>query len=199
VAGPGGAIQTRDGRLVVAMWKFAPFETFAMFSEDHGRTWQRGATVPGLAGDECQVAELDDGRLVLDIRQQSGPHRWVSTSADGGRTWSTARPGEKVTPVCCALERYAPPAAGRGPSRLLWTGPKGPGRTNLVVRAGADHGRTFPQERLIGAGPAAYSDLAILKDGSVGVLWERGAERGYQFITFAAFNLEWLDRGKSPE
>ena len=42
VPGPGGAIQNRTGRLIVPMWRFAPWGTFTLFSDDHGRTWQRG-------------------------------------------------------------------------------------------------------------------------------------------------------------
>jgi len=195
VVGPGGGVQTRDGRLVVPVWKFEPWGVFAMFSEDQGRTWRRGESVPGLAGDECQLVELASGRLMFDIRQQSGPHRWLATSGDGGRAWSSARPGENVTPVCCAIERYTAKAAGDGRDRVVWTGPKGPQRTNLVIRVSYDDGLTFPHERVIAAGPAAYSDLTILKDGAVGVLWERGVEHGYQFITFTRFNRAWLDIG----
>jgi sialidase-1 len=193
VVGPGGAIQDRRGRLVIPVWRFEPWSVFVAFSEDHGRTWQRGEPVPGVSGDECQLVELADGQLLFDIRQQTGPHRWRAQSRDGGRTWSKAQPGEQVTPVCCAIERYTSKAAGDDRDRILWTGPKGPKRSDLVVRVSYDEGQTFPHERPLSVGPAAYSDLAVLKDSTVGVLWERGVERGYQFITFTRFNLEWLE------
>lgn len=193
VVGPGGAIQDHLGRLVIPVWKVEPWGVFAAFSEDRGQTWQRGQTVPGVAGDECQLVELGDGRLLLDIRQQRGPHRWRSVSSDGGRTWSQPRAGEEVTPVCCAIERYTATAAGDDADRFLWTGPRGPGRSNLVVRVSRDEGQTFAGERVIYSGPAAYSDLTVLQDKTVGVLWERGVERGYQFITFTRFNRDWLE------
>lgn len=193
VVGPGGGLQMRDGRLAVAVWRFEPWGAFALFSEDHGRHWERGALIPGLAGDECQLVELADGRLMMDVRQQEGSHRWAATSTDGGRTWSAPRPAENVTPVCCAIERLPGTAGGTDHDRILWTGPKGPGRSNLVVRVSRDEAKTFPHERLIAAGHAAYSDLAILKDRTVGVLWERGADRGYQFITFTRFDRDWLE------
>ncbi len=192
VVGPGGMIQDRRGRLVAPVWKFAPFETFAIYSEDHGRTWHRGQTVPG-GGDENQLVELADGRLLMDIRQHGGPHRWMSTSADGGRTWSKQRPGNRVSPVACAIERYTLKSAGDDRDRILWTGPKGPDRQKLVVRVSYDEGQTFTNERLIGDKYAAYSDMTILKDKSVGVLWERGVERGYQFITLTRFDLAFLE------
>jgi sialidase-1 len=199
VVGPGGGVQMRDGRLVIPVWKFEPFAVFAIYSTDHGRTWQRGEVAPSLSGDECQLVELEDGRLMLDSRQQSGPHRWLITSADGGRTWSVPRPGVKVSPVCCAIERYPALAGSSGRTQVLWTGPKGPDRVDLVVRVSSDDGQTFPAERPIATGPAAYSDLAILKDGTVGVLWERGVAQGYQFITFTRFNRDWLGQPASAK
>ncbi|MFO0892527.1 MAG: sialidase family protein [Isosphaeraceae bacterium] len=191
VVGPGGMIQDRRGRLVAAIWKFEPFGNLTLFSEDHGRTWQRGGFVPG-AGDENQLVERADGTLLMDIRQNSGPHRFFATSVDGGKTWSARRPGLPVSPVACAIERYTSKAAGDDRDRIIWTGPKGPDRQNLVVRISDDEGESFPVERLIAAGHAAYSDLTLLKDRSVGILWERGAEHGYQFITFTRLTRQFL-------
>ena len=47
VPGPGGAIQDRQGRLIVPMWRSAPYGVLAIYSEDHGRTWQHLASVYG--------------------------------------------------------------------------------------------------------------------------------------------------------
>ncbi len=199
VIGPGGALQMRSGRLVIPVWKFEPWGIFAAFSADHGRTWERGEVVPGVVGDECQLVELADGRLLFDMRQQKGPHRYRSISDDGGRTWSAPFAGEELGPVCCAIQRCTLRAAGADRDRLLWTGPKGPGRNHLVLRVSYDEGRTFPHERPIGSGPAAYSDLTILADGTIGVLWERGVSAGYQFITFTRANAAWLEPDGPPQ
>jgi sialidase-1 len=200
VVGPGGAIKTAKGRLIAPVWKTLPFGVFTIYSDDHGRTWQRGEMVPGQnLGDENQLVELADGRILVDVRQQSGPHRWLATSQDGGQTWSKPRPGADVTPVACAIQRYTLKSAGDDRNRILWTGPKGPGRANLVVRVSYDEGQTFTGERPISSGPAAYSDLTILKDKTVGVLWERGVEQGYQFITFTRFNLEFLEPDRQDQ
>jgi sialidase-1 len=192
VVGPGGAVQDRRGRLIIPLWRFEPYSVFAAFSEDQGQTWQRGQIAPGLDGDECQLVELSDGRLLMDVRQQKEPHRFHIFSGDGGRTWSAPQPGQTVSPVCCAIERL-PAAAGTDErDRILWTGPKGPKRANLVVRVSADDARTFPAEKLIYSGPAAYSDLTILPDRSVGVLYERGTQHAYEFLSFTRFNSAWV-------
>ena len=178
--GPGGAIQTRSGRLLVPA------------SDDRGQTWQRGELVDALT-DENQVVELADGTIMMDARQSRGGRRWVAISSDGGDTWSRPRPGQEVTRVAAAIERYSLQSQGAERNRIIWTGPKGPGRLNLVLRVSDDEGQTFGRERLLYGGFAAYSDLEMLDDGSVGVLWERGVSAGYQFITFSRFHLEALE------
>jgi sialidase-1 len=190
VPGPGGAIQTREGRLIVPVWK-SPYANFVIFSDDYGNSWRRSRFVPGdQGGNENQVVELSDGRVLMDIRQSQGPRRWLTESVDGGQTWAKCRPGLEVTPVMCAIERF--PAWGTGDTapRLLWTGPKGPERRQLVLRASYDDGKSFTTEQRISDRFAAYSDLTVLKDQTVGILWERGVQRGYEFITFTRLRLD---------
>jgi len=194
VPGPGGAIQTSSGRLVVPCWRSAPMRNFVLYSDDHGRSWQRSAEVPGEEQiNENQVVELADGRVLMDSRQRRGAHRWMSTSSDGGNTWSNPRPGQQVTPVMCGIERFTLAAGSAGRNRILWSGPAGPGRTNLTVWTSYDEGKSFQNPRRIYEGPSAYSDMTILDDGTVGILWERGRKRGYQFITFTRVDLSWLE------
>jgi sialidase-1 len=46
--------------------------------------------------------------------------------------------------------------------------------------------------RTIQPGPAAYSTVIPLHDGTIGVLYERGEKNPAERITFARFNLEWV-------
>lgn len=195
VIGPGGGIQDRHGRLIVPCWKKdEPWGVFALFSEDHGRTWQRGACVPAAdaGANEDQLVELADGRLLLDFRQSTGPQRWQAISADGGRTWSEPRPGQPVSDVCCAIERFTLKASGDDADRLVWTGPRGPQRADLVIRVSDNEGLSFPVERLIATGSAAYSDMERLADNRIGLLWERDK---YGFITFTDLDREFILKG----
>lgn len=193
VPGPGGAIQTRSGRLLVPVWKH-PFANFAIYSDDHGQTWRRSQLVPAKkGGNENQLVELADGRILMDIRQDSGAHRWLTESADGGETWGPPYPGEAVDPVACSVERVSVTSKSKPQDRLVSTGPAGPGRRCLVLRTSDDDGETFGRDRVISDGYAAYSELTVLKDGSVGILWERGEDRGYQFITFTRVAGRFLE------
>jgi sialidase-1 len=192
VVGPGGAIQDRKGRLIAPAWKLLPWQNLAIFSEDHGKTWQRGGFVPGEeVCDESQLVELADGKVLFDMRQGGkGTHRWLATSSDGGKTWSKRRPGLEVTPVCCAIERWTLKSAGDDKNRIVWVGPKGPGRSNLVARVSYDECKTFGHEHMLCEGSTAYSDLCTLKDGSMGVLFER---ENYKFISFIKLPPKSLD------
>jgi sialidase-1 len=59
-----------------------------------------------------------------------------------------------------------------------------------------DEGATWPVSRVVHDGPAAYSSLVVLPDGTIGLLFERGATSPYETITFARFTLEWLTGGR---
>ena len=56
-------------------------------------------------------------------------------------------------------------------------------------------GKTWVGSKLLNEGPSAYSDLAILPNGNIACLYERGDEHPYEKITLASFDLSWLTDG----
>ncbi len=207
--GPGGAIQTKSGRLLVpsamkhdafhlqgwtgsAPGPVGVMRAYAIYSDDHGATWKRG-DLCGALTNENQFVELADGAVMMDARQNSGPRRWNLVSANGGESWSAALPGQELGAVATSIERFTLKSAGADRDRLIWTGPTGPGRKHLVVRVSYDEGQTWTGERVLYGGLAAYSDAAILRDGTAGILWERGVSGSTQFVTFTRFDREFLE------
>lgn len=187
--GPGNAIQLKSGRIVVPC-DYAPPGTwrehsYVFYSDDHGRTWERGGELPEGTG-ESQVAELPDGSLVLNCRSDRGNRRLVGRSKDGGMTWGEFGPDETlIEPGCQAsLIRHG--------ERLLFSNPAAEQRVRMTVWASSDGGRTWPHAKLLHEGPCAYSSLAVLGDGTVGCLYERGESRPYETITFAHFSTGWV-------
>ena len=55
---------------------------------------------------------------------------------------------------------------------IAFLNPVGKGRKNGTLRLSHDDGRTWAVSQLIFPGPFAYSSMALLKDGRIGVLYE---------------------------
>ncbi len=195
--GPGCGIQTRSGRLVIPcdhivtggdMWS-----SHVIFSDDHGKTWQLGGTAPPKTN-ECEVVELSDGRLLLNMRNYNREHpcRAIAVSDDGGVTFSKVTYDETlVEPVCQAsIRRY-----GIGDSNaILFSNPaQTKGRARMTVRLSEDDCETWSRSRVLHYGPAAYSCLAVLPDGTILCLYERGWSQPYEKIALARFSLEWME------
>lgn len=205
--GPGNGIQLTQGkhagRLVIPCdhrvdgatsdWGHAG-RSHIIYSDDHGKTWQLGGTT-GFAMNECAVVELPGGDLKLNMRSYRGKgRRAVATSRDGGATWSEPQEDPAlVEPVCQgSFIRYS--WRGDGRSRVLFSNPASTkGRHHLTVRLSYDDGRTWPVSRLLYEPSSAYSSLAVLPFGEIGILYERD---DYKKITFSKFNLDWLTSGK---
>jgi hypothetical protein len=202
--GPGVGIQLtqgeRAGRLVIPCDHMTKgdnkgYYSHVIYSDDHGATWEIGGVTEDGAN-ECQVVELNDGRLLLNMRRSAksqATHRLTAYSADAGETWAALLADPALPePVCQAsLIRAAEP--GTGDDALLFSNPASlDKRIRMTVRYSPDAGQTWPHEAVLHQGPAAYSCLAALSDGSYACLYEAGEESPYETITLARFPLSWL-------
>jgi sialidase-1 len=168
-----------------------------IFSDDHGQTWQLGGSTD-YGMNECAVVELADGALMLNSRSYRGKAcRGVSLSRDGGATWEpTVDDPALVESVCQASLIAALPGAGplAGKYVLIFSNPAVPkGRNHLTVRLSVDEGKTWSHSRLVCEGSSAYSSLAALSGGEVGLLYERD---DYKQLAFTRFSLEWIRGGQ---
>ncbi|MBI4903960.1 MAG: exo-alpha-sialidase [Acidobacteria bacterium] len=75
---------------------------------------------------------------------------------------------------------------------MLWfTDAASERRENLTVRTSRDGGKSWSAWRVLHAGPAAYSTVVALRDGSIAVLYERGEKHAVERVTFVRFAAEW--------
>ena len=227
--GPGHGIQLKDGRLVVPVWLSTgagnnahhPSVVATVGSDDGGKTWRRGDIVadePGglLDPSETVAVQLADGRVLLNMRNESGQHRRaVAFSPDGMTGWTRPVFDEQLKePICMASLCRLSEKGESGRNRLLFANPDNPdvggpkevpsrmhGRRNLTVRLSYDEGQTWPVSRTLEPGTSGYSDLAVGPDGTISCLYECGSTDGKDHfatrtLTLARFNLEWLSEGK---
>jgi sialidase-1 len=205
VAAPGNGIQTKNGRLIMPTYSSQSHLTISacqtVYSDDHGKTWKIGNSIGEYNG-EPQIVELEDGTLMMNMRQvkQLG-HRMYTLSKDEGINW-TAPVDELTLPEpgfgCMAsFIRLSAIKDGDSKNRILFSNPgTAKGREKLTVRVSYDEGKTWQNSKLFYEGPSGYSSMTVLPDGSIGMLYETGEKFLLEKIAFARFNVAWLTEGK---
>ncbi len=209
--GPGHGIQLKSGRLVVPIWlaygktgDHSPSAAATIYSDDHGKTWKAGElAVPNEGGfnnpNETMLAALSDDSVMLVTRSVSKPNRKIITiSPNGATAWSKPLFHDQLWEPICMASIVAHPSK---PGTLIFSNPHnlsfdkegkevpaGRGkRENLCIKLSRDDGKTWPVNKVLDPGKAAYSDLAVLPDGTVLCLYEADSD-----IDCARFNLEWI-------
>lgn len=206
-AGPGIGIQLtkgpQKGRLLFPIYfmnRAGFFSCSVIYSDDHGATWQRGASpndqrsfeLKAISAEslgqelkryeltESQLFEKNDGTLVVYMRNHFGKGCVAkSESTDGGITWQelTFVP-ELVNPVCQFSLLKDSTALSDDRNALLFLGPNSTTeRENGLLRISLDEGKTWPIAKEIASGSFIYSSMTKLKDGQLGILYETQFEQ----------------------
>ena len=219
--GPGHGIQASDGRLILQIWNRRSvgnsienrvYGVTLIYSDDHGETWKFGGFVDeGKTGmNESRLVELEDGRFYVNARWATGgmAHRVVATSLDETLDEWTKPTSETELPKSVTLDaglvRLTHSETGDR-SRILW--PKANdttlepdehpynARNSMTVFLSYDEAQTWPVRKLVDPGWGNYSDLAVLEDKAILLLWGAGASSEEQKVVCSRFNLEWLTDG----
>lgn len=196
---PQQGINLPDGTLVMPVQGRVGREaaaTFAtiMISRDHGTTWNVGNPAYS-GGNECQAAQLGDGSIMLNMRNDHERFRAVFVTKDLGQTWqphSTNR-NTLIEPNCNAsLLRVDYEAAGEKKHVLVFANPHTQqGRTHHTIQVSFDDGQTWPQShhRLLDEGRGAgYPSLTRVDDRHVGIVYEGSQSH----LVFEKFSLDEL-------
>ncbi len=200
---PGHAMQFRygkyKGRIYVAanhsagkpLPHYSDGRAFGFYSDDHGKTFHLSDDINVPGGNEATAAELSNGRLMINARNQQGniKARIIAISNDGGQTWDTTYFDNKLPdPVCEGTILTL--GMKKGKSILAFCNAADTlQRNNLTLRISYRDGKTWKKNILIDRSPTpdksrdytAYSDIVDLGKNKIGVLYERA---GYSEITF---------------
>lgn len=204
---PGHAIQFQQGKYkgriyVAANHSEGPAKKQAedyfahgFYTDDHGDTFKLSNTIPVPGGNESTAAELADGRLVFNARNQTGKvkARIVVYSNDGGHTWGKAFDDANLPdPACQASILVVGTKKGKNIlafSNLSTTMKR---RDNLTLKISYDEGASWAKTKVIDKDEldgkrdnAGYSDIVKLNKSNVGILYEKD---GYSKIVFKVVN-----------
>lgn len=183
--------------------------TNAMFSDDHGLTWQASEPFPEQGTGEACIVELSNGTLYYNSRvhwekADRNTRRRCAYSSDGGKTWGNWRvidilpDGHQHRSYGCMGGLVRLPIKGR--DVLVFSNLDTPkaSRERITVWMSPDGGQTWPVKRLIYDGPSAYSSMnagrhGTPSEGSIYLMFEGGPGGGAQV---ARFNLAWVLQGE---
>jgi sialidase-1 len=190
--GPGNGIAMQDGRLVfpAQYWdeNRMPYSTI-IWSDDHGASWKGRILGPKSNTTESQVVETAPGTLMLNMRDNRGKFRSVSTTRDMGATWTTHPTSYSALPdpICMgSLIKARVKVKGEMKEVLFFSNPNtSSGRHHIAIQASLDLGETWqPAHKLLvdERESFGYSSLVSVGTDRIGILYE--GIRDLYFVTY---------------
>ena len=195
--GPGRGISMQDGTLVFPI-QFIDSTRIPnagiMYSKDRGKTWHLH-NLARTNTTEAQVAEIEPGTLMLNMRDNRGGSRAVAITKDLGKTWTEPPSSRKALqePVCMAsLLKVEAKDNITGKPLLLFSNPNTTrGRHHITIKASLDNGLTWSpsQQVLLDEGESwGYSCLTLIDKETIGILYESSVAH----MTFQAVKIKDL-------
>ena len=179
----GRGIQTKDGTLLHCLVNLNK-GTHVFGSKDHGKSWFLIDT-PLSPGDESKIVELSNGNWLVNSRVNSNDSRYSHISKDNGQTWATYKNKDLQDPGCNA-------SLIKHDELLLFTNAfDSKYRKNLSLSISKDQGKTWAKNQTIYKGESAYSSMTKLKNGDIGVFFEKD---NYTKNVFVRIPKSWLTK-----
>ncbi|MEG2574202.1 MAG: sialidase family protein, partial [Bacteroides sp.] len=179
--GPGRGITMQDGTLVFPI-QFIDSTNVPnagiMYSKNRGKDWKIN-NYARTNTTEAQVAEIEPGVLMLNMRDNRGGSRAVSITSDLGETWTEHPSSRKALQesVCMAsLISVKAKDNELGKDILLFSNPNvTKGRSHITIKASLDGGVTWPIDNQLMLDEEegwGYSCLTMIDKKTIGILYE---------------------------
>lgn len=173
---------------------------YILKSDDNGQSWTVGPEVAYTGSDEAKLEQMNDGSLLLTMRQ-NGNRGWNKAKADA-TGWGTQYRTSDISGTACNADilYYSRSISKEEPDILLHTYINDTQRRNLCLAMSIDGGNTWNTVYNIVKGSSGYSTMACLADGSVAILFEDETYtdgNGYtiNYVTLSQQQiLEWYNK-----
>ena len=187
----------KDQRIILPLYSDGLEMTLFAITDDLGVHWSFSQPVVGIANIQASIVAKSNGELVAYMRDNGPPpyRHPVSTSGDGGKTWSNVQdsqlpnPGSGSDTVTLA----------NGHWMIAYNDTEG-GRHSLAVSLSEDEGKTWPYTRhlLLSVDPeqkasGAYPAIIQSEDGIIHLTYSyRAAQSKLESIRYFSFEEQWI-------
>jgi sialidase-1 len=163
---------------------------YAAISDNQGKTWHQGnfpVSQKGVNANEVQMAELSDGTIFLNARNQGSIRaRCIAKSKDGGENFTPIQiEPNLIDPIC-----QGSLIADNERQTLYFSNANSEkARENGTIWRSKDQGKTWKRVADRISGSFQYSSLQLLSPRNLGILYERVKDKKYQ-IMFKKIELD---------
>lgn len=203
--GPGHGICLADGTVMMPVWmvlksaempldSHGPAVLGILYSKDNGESWQTEGPITEFDGmtspSESEPVELEDGRVMLTIRNGCPGFRGYAYSDDGVH-FSVPTLDQNLKDPCNFGAITSIRRDGEPFTLLLvnsdWN--EDDSRIHMTLRASTDGGKTWDVSREFDADNGGYPDIAVGSDGTIYILYEYAYG---EKMMLARTDLDWL-------
>jgi sialidase-1 len=198
---PGHAIQLKNSKSKGTLFipanhssgkplkDYKDYQAHAFYTTDHAKTWKLMPSLPVLGSNESTAVELVEGQILMNCRNQSGDFKFriMALSKIGGKKWQkTWVSNDLIDPICQGSMVSTIQHLSRKQIILFSNLDSQSKRENLTIKISEDNGYSWKSIKSICKTSAAYSDLVVLQNQEIGILFEKD---NYSKIVFSTFNL----------
>ena len=204
----GKGLTTTDGVIMYttncrAKGSSGPNLIYVLYSTDRGETWRMSNALAYSGGDESKLEQMNDGSLLLSVRQSGNRGFNTATytkNVDGTVTfnWGTQyRTSDIWGNACNGDIIYYSRQSDTTPDIMLHSFINTSGRESLQLSMSLNGGKKWQDVYNIQPNGSCYSTMITLPDGSVAILYEDesySAGNGYaiNFVTITREQiLDW--------